>query len=62
MLRRYEAPGAPQKAAYLLSMVFDTNQFKPPGTDNNKNGKPSLANMQYPPLSLRTILRYGFTH
>ena len=62
MLRRYEAPGAPQKAAYLLGMVFDTNQFKLPGTDNNKNGKPSLANMQPSSTSLRTILRHGFTH
>ena len=58
----YNPPTTTIRAANPISMVFDANQFKPPGTDNNKNRKPSLANMKPPSTSLHTILKRQPTH
>ena len=47
----YSPPTTTIRAANPISMVFDANQFKPPGADNHKNGKPSLEHMQ-PPIHI----------
>ena len=58
----YNPPTTTIRAANPISMVFGVKQFKPPGADNHKNGKPSLEHMQPPSTSLHTMLKRQPTH